>query len=464
MKNVMENIVMGKTINNKEFSAATQNPCKLCSPLGATLLFRGIRGAFPFLHGPQGCSTYIRRYLINHFKEPVDIASSNFSEETTIFGGEKNLFEGIKNVYKQYNPELIGIATTCLSETIGEDVSMMLKEFLREYSSEIQAKIVYVSTPSYSGTHMDGFHNAVYAVVSALAQHGNKLQNKIGIFPGMVSPEDIRYLKEIADDFGLDCVMLPDYSETLDGGPWKEYQKIQQGGTSVNEIASLGHSSAVIELGHTLETGKTAGTFLENNFAVSRFSTGLPIGIKLTDKLFSIFEKLSNRKTPDKYVRERERLVDSYADGHKYIFEKKAIVYGDEDLVISVASFLFEIGIIPVLCASGAHTGNLKRVLSEIAASYDREILICEGIDFENMYEQIQSLDADFMIGNSKGHYIAKKMGIPLIRIGFPIHDRIGAQRILHLGYRGAQQLFDIITNTIIQYEQDSSSVGYSYM
>ena len=74
---------MGKEI--KHFTA-TQNACKLCTPLGAALAFEGIENSVPLLHGSQGCSTYIRRYMISHFKEPVDIASSNFSEETAVFG------------------------------------------------------------------------------------------------------------------------------------------------------------------------------------------------------------------------------------------------------------------------------------------------------------------------------------------------------------------------------------------
>ena len=53
---------------------ATRNACKLCAPLGASLAFRGVEGAVPFLHGSQGCATYIRRYTISHFREPVDIA------------------------------------------------------------------------------------------------------------------------------------------------------------------------------------------------------------------------------------------------------------------------------------------------------------------------------------------------------------------------------------------------------
>ncbi len=114
----------------------TQNSCKLCNPLGACLVFRGVRQSVPLLHGSQGCATYIRRYMISHFKEPIDIASSNFSENTAIFGGKGNLGTSLDNVISQYKPEIVGIASTCLSETIGEDVTMILKEYKSERNSE----------------------------------------------------------------------------------------------------------------------------------------------------------------------------------------------------------------------------------------------------------------------------------------------------------------------------------------
>ena len=60
---------------------STTNACKLCKPLGACLAFRGIEGAVPFLHGSQGCATYMRRYIISHFNEPIDIASSALGDD-----------------------------------------------------------------------------------------------------------------------------------------------------------------------------------------------------------------------------------------------------------------------------------------------------------------------------------------------------------------------------------------------
>ena len=119
-------------MNRSSGVTAARNACKLCAPLGACVVFSGIEGCVPFLHGSQGCATYIRRYLISHFREPVDIASSSFSEEDTVFGGARNLKAGLRNVATQYRPAAIGVATTCLAETIGEDVPRILADYQTE--------------------------------------------------------------------------------------------------------------------------------------------------------------------------------------------------------------------------------------------------------------------------------------------------------------------------------------------
>ena len=232
-------------IKTKPYTA-TRNACKMCTPLGATLVFHGIQGTIPLLHGSQGCSTYMRRYLISHFREPVDIASSNFSEDTAIFGGRKNLELAIENVARQYTPEMIGIATTCLSETIGDDVAMILKGMGNTVGDTL---LVHVSTPSYTGTHVDGFHGAVRAVVDRCNPLTSQLANdalkrkKINVFPGMLSNEDLRHLKEIFTDVSTNFTILPDYSERLEGPSWEDYQAIQSGGTPISEIKAMNRSS-----------------------------------------------------------------------------------------------------------------------------------------------------------------------------------------------------------------------------
>ena len=449
----------------KHAKSATQNACKLCNPLGACLAFRGIENCVPFLHGSQGCATYIRRYLISHYKEPIDIASSNFHEETAVFGGSHNLKIGLKNVSKQYKPEVIGIATTCLSETIGDDVPMIIREYQAEFKNGSPMPImIHASTPSYMGSHIDGFHAAVRATVKTLAEKGAR-EKLINIFPNMVSPADIRYLKEILEDFKVPYMLLPDYSQTMDGGPWGEYHRIPPGGTPASAIAMAGSAVASIEFGSTLEASKSAAGYLEEAFGVPRYHMALPIGIKESDKFFTLLEALTEQERPEKYDDERRRLIDAYADGHKYVFEQKVIIYGEEDLVVGMTAFLTEIGITPILCASGGKSGLLRKSIMELIPGMDElGIKVREGVDFVDIEDEAKLLKPDFLIGNSKGYTMSRKNNIPLIRLGFPIHDRFGGQRMHHLGYRGTQELFDRIVNTVIEQRQNASSIGYTYM
>ncbi len=85
-------------------------------------------------------------------------------------------------------------------------------------------------------------------------------------------------------------------------------------------------------------------------------------------------------------------------------------------------------------------------------------------MDFYEIAEAAEALAPDLLIGHSKGYHLAKKWGIPLIRVGFPIHDRFGGQRILHLGYRGAQSLLDRLVNAVLEKKQADSPVGYGYL
>jgi len=442
---------------------STTNACKLCTPLGACLAFSGIEGAVPFLHGSQGCSTYIRRYLISHFSEPMDIASSSFGESATVFGGGENLKLGLDNVTAKYAPQLIGVATTGLTETIGDDVPRYVREYTLERGTEGGPHIVSVSTPSYAGTHAEGFHAAVRAVVAALAE-GGETGDHVNLLPGLLSPADLRYLKAAAAAFGLPEVMLPDYSQTLDGPSVAEYHKIPEGGTPIGGIQSMGCARATLEMQFVGEGEATAGELLKTAFGVPNYQVGLPIGIRQTDRLFAALEEISGRPTPHDYQLERGRAIDAYVDGHKYVFGKRAIVYGEEDLVIGLTSLLAEIGVEPVLCASGGESGHFAERIAAVAPELPSNPQIAEGADFYEIAQAAEELRPDLLIGHSKGYGIARKLEAPLIRVGFPIHDRLGGQQLLHVGYAGAHELFLRIANAVIEHKQGSSSVGYSYM
>jgi nitrogenase molybdenum-iron protein NifN len=153
-------------------------------------------------------------------------------------------------------------------------------------------------------------------------------------------------------------------------------------------------------------------------------------------------------------------------DGHKYISGKRAILYGEEDIVVGMAAFLAEIGVEPVLCATGGESGRMAEAVGAVTCSILRTPPeVVEGVDFYEIADRARELKPDLIVGNSKGYrVIARELGIPIIRVGFPVHDRFGAQRIQHLGYRGAQALLDRVVNAVIEKKQADSDIGYGYI
>lgn len=447
--------------------AVTVNPCKVCAPLGACVAFRGVAGCIPLIHGSQGCATYIRRYTISHFREPMDIASSSISEDSTVFGGTRHFSTALDNVIRQYSPAAVGVCTSCLSETIGDDVGLFVREYEAAHKGLPMPALIRASTPSYKGTHVDGYHAAVRAILSGLVKEKRPtVAQQVTLLPGFVSPADLRHFKEVAAAFGLDAILVPDYSETLDGPSWDAYHRLPEGGTPVERVSTAAGSAAVVQLGRVLRGG--GGDWLEATFGTPCRRLGLPIGLRESDAFFGALAELSGRPTPRDYALERGRLLDSYVDGHKYLFGKRAVVYGEEDFVVGVASLLNEIGVNPVLCATGGlaenYEASVRAVTQDAQRLFPGELEVRGNSDHDAIFARAEALKPDLIIGNSKGYKTARRLGVPLVRVGFPIHDRIGGQRLLHVGYRGTQNLFDLICNALMDAKQERSPIAFMYV
>jgi nitrogenase molybdenum-iron protein NifN len=441
---------------------ATVNPCVMCQPMGSALAFKGIENTMVLYHGSQGCSTYMRLLLAHHFREPVDIASSSLSEKGAVYGGRENLKKGLKNVINRYNPKVIGVATTCLAETIGDDVPAIIREFKEEEGigddPEKDIIIISVSTPSYGESHVSGYIKALDSVVRKFAEKPEeeravKIPNgKLNIIPvESLSPADVRELKEIFEVMAGDYVFLPDISETFDSPLREDLPKIAPGGTQISEIADMPNSRASLGLG--IVSKNLAVKYLEESHGVPGYNVPIPIGLSNTDSFFLELVKIFGCQIPDKYQKERGRLLDAMVDVHKYLYGVKAAVYGDPDFVFSLTTFMLELGMNPVLIATGSKSRDFEAKVRQIIEKINPEIepLVLNGIDFDTLNDAVSQCSPEILLGNSNGRYIAKARNIPLVRVGLPIHDRVGAQRILTVGYRGAMELLDRITNAILK-------------
>lgn len=430
------------------------NPCKMCMPMGASTAFYGLKECMTILHGSQGCATYIRRHMATHYNEPVDIASSSLTEHGTVYGGEDNLKKGLNNLISLYNPKIIGIMTTCLAETIGEDIAGIVERYFEEYPENKGITIIPVASPGYGGTQYEGYMAALNAMVSKVPLDTEK-NEKVNVILPPTSPADIRFIKESFNKFGLDGIFLPDISENLDGGHESEYSRLPQGGTSIDDLKKMGGARITIEISDN-EEALSPGKSLEEKYGVPYRRISSPIGLAATDEFYKVLGEISGKEIPQSIKEERSRYLDAMIDSHKYNSAGRAVVFGEPEFVISTVKLCGENGIMPVVTATGSVFPGLKKYVEETIKDlgtryFVPDYKIIDDADFKDIEMYAKELNANLMVGNSDGRRIEEDLNIPLVRRAFPIHDRVGGQRLRMLGYEGSLSFIDEMTNALLK-------------
>jgi nitrogenase molybdenum-iron protein beta chain len=438
---------------NKKFSVI--NPSKMCQPMGAVQALLGVNDTMPLIHGSQGCGTYMRFQLTRHFREPIEVASTSMSEKTVIYGGEFNLMKALKNVTEKQSPSIIAVTSSCLTETIGEDMEGIIEKFKEANLDQDLPIIIPISTPSYVESHVEGYNRTIKALVEHLAVKsvGNE---KINIITGNISPADVREVKNILSDLNCENIILTDTSKNLDAPLSESALDLDTDGTTIEEIEDTANSLGTIALSKHMDS---AAIYLEKQFGVKSISGPLPLGIENTDKFIGSVCKLGELEVPETIKRDRGRLIDAMVDAHSYNYHRKVAIFGDPDFVSGMTRFTCEMGMIPSVVCTGTKS---KRFIEDIQIISDEKKVspvILAGGDLYDMHREIKEVGADILVGNSYGASMAKEEDIPLFRVGFPIFDRLGAQRIFTLGYKGGINFVDQLTNTMLDYYYDEA--GY---
>ena len=346
----------------------------------------------------------MRLHLAHHFREPVDIGSSALSQEGAVYGGATNLKKGLRNIIRAYNPTFIGVATTCLAETIGDDVPQIIREFQKDEPTASDKSIVHVSTPSYVGTHEEGYIETLKTIVQKLSARSEPNHKFNLIIGSIVSPADIRYLKDLLERWPCEYILFPDISETLDAPLVTNLPRIAEGGTPISEIRDMANSTWTITIGGSIWKS-SAGTHLKERFDVPCVALPLPIGIEYTDEFVTTLEAITGRELPQKYERERGRLLDAIVDAHKIVGGIKAAVYGDAEIALGITKLLNEIGVDPSVVATGAKTPAFAQRVRAVSSG----ATILSGVDFAHIHKEVTKNNVEVMIGPSTGRQISQK-------------------------------------------------------
>jgi nitrogenase molybdenum-iron protein beta chain len=437
--------------------AVAINPTRSCAPIGAMLANYGIHGAITINHGSQGCATYPRHQMARHFREPVEVATTSLTEKTTVYGGKGNLLAALKNIVDRFNPTMIMVCSTCLSETIGDDIPGVIDEF-KDKHPEISIPILSVKTPSYVGNHITGFDNFLKEIANNLPDRRKKkgeTNGKINIIPGWVNPGDIRELKHIVREMGLHGLWLTDYSETLDGGYYEPRPHFARGGTTVEDLKSSSKSLATIALQRHI--GGEAAHIYERRYNVPAHVLTMPIGLANTDAFVDTLTEITDHQVPEVLQVERARLLDALVDTHMFTTGLRVALFGDPDLLEGLTGLVAEMGMTPAYILTASENKPWAERMVELTQELGVESEIILHGDLHELHKRIKANPVDLLIGHSKGKFISDAEKIPLIRMGFPVEDRFGYHRRSVVGYNGAISLVDEITNVV--FERKASNV-----
>jgi nitrogenase molybdenum-iron protein beta chain len=433
-----------------ERTALTVNPAKTCQPIGAMYAALGLHNCLPHSHGSQGCCSYHRSTLTRHYKEPVMAATSSFTEGTSVFGGQANLLQAIQTIFGVYNPDVIAVHTTCLSETIGDDLVQIIAKAVAEGKVPAGKHVIHCNTPSYVGSHVTGFSSMTKALVTYFADPSAEKSKKINLIPGWVEPSDMRELKCLAHKLGIEIVMYPDTSDVLDAPQTGKHEFYPRGGTTVDQIKSSGGSIATLGLG--LSSSSAAVEALQTKCGVAGETLELPIGLQATDRFIDKLRTLAGVTVPDAVTDERGRLLDMIADMHQYVHGRRVALFGDPDQLVSLTEFLTLLDMKPVYIVTGTPTPQFENRIKTALGGNVPEAKIKAGAqaDMYLMHQWIKQETVDLLIGNTYGKYIARDENIPFVRHGFPILDRVGHSYFPTVGYDGAMRLLEKILGVLM--------------
>jgi nitrogenase molybdenum-iron protein NifN len=162
------------------------------------------------------------------------------------------------------------------------------------------------------------------------------------------------------------------------------------------------------------------------------------MGLKSVDRFITLLAELSGRPVPVKIRRLRHQLTDAMLDGHFFIGGQRVAIAAEPDLLYALSSVFAGLGaeIVTAVTTTG-QSAVLEKVPAEVVKVGDLG-------DFEDLASEA---NCDLLVTNTHGRQASERLGLPLLRVGFPIFDRVGAQYSRTILYEGTRDFIFKVAN-----------------
>lgn len=417
---------------------AAIDPLKHSQPLGGALVFLGLAATMPIMHGSRGCASFAKALLTRHFREPVPLQTTAVTEVSAVLGAGELMVATLDAIRGKQRPEIIGLLTTGLTEVSGEDVAGELRSYVEGLGADAPL-IVGVSTPDFRGGLSDGYAAALEALVRAVPLAETAAERGLAVLVGAaVSAGDTDEIAELITAFGLDPILVPDISGSLDGH-LDEFSPITTGGTTRVQLERLGECGQILAIGPTAAPPATA---LAGRTGAATANFAHLCGLEATDTLVRYLLDHTDVPAPQRVRRWRARLADALLDIHFVLGGARVALALEPDLLCGVASLLHDVGAEVVTAVSPTQSAALGHVPCD-------EVVVGDLNDLE---ERAADAGAQLVLASSHARALTERLGAAHLAMGFPVYDRLGAQLRGTSGYRGSLQLLTDIANCLLDH------------
>lgn len=427
--------------------ALSVSPLKTSQTIGASLAFLGVRSAVPLMHGSQGCTAFAKVFFVRHFREPVPLQTTAMDQISSVMGADDNVVEALRVICEKSHPALVGVATTGLAETQGADLRQALYQFREKFPQYANTRVVMVNTPDFAGSFETGFAKAVRGMLDTLVQKptarpGSRRQVTV-LCGANLTPGDLEYVHDSIGAFGLEPLLIPDLSGSLDGHLEDTgFNPLTTGGVTVEQLATAADSLAVLAIGESLHA---CADWFGDRFDLPVYRFGHLLGLSPVDDWLMTLSGLAGVPVPASYQRHRRQLQDAMLDTHFMLGMARIALAGDGDLLAGFSRLLQGMGaeivtaVVPCQAAALASLEGVKPIIG----------------DLEALEKSAREQRAQCLITNSHGVESAARLGLPILRAGFPQYDLLGGFQRTWFGYRGTvSALFDLANLMLDQHRE----------
>jgi nitrogenase molybdenum-iron protein NifN len=417
-------------VSRKPVKPLQVNPIRLSQPLGATLAFLGVDRCMPLMHGAQGCTSFAKVYFTRHFCEPIAIQTTAVTDITAILtGGDHNIVAAVRNITGKTAPALIGLHTTGLTETKGDDI--------RGVASQVDFPLVWVNTPDYEGGLESGWALTARALIEQLTAPAARIDDsKVVLLPHVsLQPLEVEKLKQFIAAFGFEVLAIPDLSTSLDGHLGEKQSVLSGGGITVEEIRALAGAGLLISVGASMLP--CAHALRQKNPALRHHHFPHLKGLAATDALAALLlAETGFERPPAEITRWRQRLQDALLDCHFAFGQTRILVAGEPDFLAGACSLLAETGAKVTVAIATVDSPQLDGL-------HAGRVLVGDLEDAEELRDEF-----DLIIGNGHVEALAHRYHKGVVVRGFPDWETLGNQLKNDVLYEGGTYFLFEVANT----------------